>query len=145
SRSKPQVLKEKKIHQIQTIFNLLDSKDTGTINFAQFRAGLRALELEMKETDSKRLFETLDDGHGVEVEEFTEQYMREAIMRRLANNDPTQLTAEIRNVFNLFDDDGSGELEAQEIMAAFRRLGLEITMEEAQEMVDEADADGNGE
>ena len=72
SRSKPQVLKEKKIHRIQTIFNLLDSKDTGTINFAQFRAGLRALELEMKETDSKRLFETLDDGHGVEVEEFTE-------------------------------------------------------------------------
>eukprot|EP00960_Hanusia_phi_P015287 451460-Hanusia_phi.AAC.2 len=72
SRSKTHVLKEKKLHQIQTIFNLMDSKDTGTINFVQFRAGLRALGLELRETDSKRLFETLDDGHGVEVEEFTE-------------------------------------------------------------------------
>ena len=38
---------------------------------------------------------------------------------------------QIREAFNHFDKNGSGELEAPELQPALKRLGLETTREEA--------------
>ncbi|GMI40965.1 hypothetical protein TrCOL_g10159 [Triparma columacea] len=69
---------------------------------------------------------------------------------------------EIREAFDLFDTDGSGTIDAKELKVAMRALGFEpkkeeikkrvakelgenMTDEELQEMIDEADRDGDGE
>ncbi len=47
-------------------------------------------------------------------------------------------------VFNLFDTDGSGEVGLAQLVAAFRRLGVDLTVREAEALIAEADEDGNG-
>merc|ERR1711890_138670 len=51
---------------------------------------------------------------------------------------------EIREAFNLFDNDQSGAIDVRELKAATRALGFEIKNEELKKMVSDVDNDGNG-
>ena len=51
---------------------------------------------------------------------------------------------EIREAFDLFDTDGSGEVDAKELKAAMTALGFETGKNEAEEMIAKVDADGSG-
>ena len=51
---------------------------------------------------------------------------------------------EIREAFDLFDTDGSGEVDAKELKAAMTALGFETGKNEAEEMISKVDADGSG-
>lgn len=53
--------------------------------------------------------------------------------------------AEIRDLFNLIDEDGSGTLEASEIQGLAKELGKPMTDVEVQDAMEEMDADGSGE
>jgi Ca2+-binding EF-hand superfamily protein len=44
----------------------------------------------------------------------------------------------------LFDDEGSGVISFKNLKRVARELGENLTDEELQEMIDEADRDGNG-
>ena len=52
---------------------------------------------------------------------------------------------EIRRVFKLFDDDETGKISFRNLKRVARELGENMTDEELQEMIDEADRDGDGE
>ena len=43
-----------------------------------------------------------------------------------------------------YDDDGSGEIDAEELMGILKSLGLDVTEEEVHAMVHEVDEDGSG-
>merc|ERR1712005_61023 len=51
---------------------------------------------------------------------------------------------EIREAFNLFDNDQSGAIDVRELKAAMRALGFEVKNEELKKMVSDVDNDGNG-
>merc|ERR1711933_157563 len=51
---------------------------------------------------------------------------------------------EIKEAFDLFDTDGSGEIDAKELKAAMRALGFEPKKEEIQKMISDVDDDGSG-
>lgn len=46
--------------------------------------------------------------------------------------------------FKLFDKDGSGEIDAEELKEAMMRLGDQLTQEEAEDMIKSADIDKDG-
>mmetsp|Transcript_128018 Transcript_128018/g.235505 ORF Transcript_128018/g.235505 Transcript_128018/m.235505 type:complete len:142 (+) Transcript_128018:15-440(+) len=46
--------------------------------------------------------------------------------------------------FDLFDTDGSGEIDSKELKVAMRSLGFEPTNEEIIRMIEEVDDDGSG-
>ena len=50
-----------------------------------------------------------------------------------------------RQAFSFFDQDGDGTITADELCMCMKKLGEELSKEEIEEMVKEADADGNGE
>mmetsp|Transcript_33066 Transcript_33066/g.60216 ORF Transcript_33066/g.60216 Transcript_33066/m.60216 type:complete len:164 (-) Transcript_33066:121-612(-) len=51
---------------------------------------------------------------------------------------------EIKEAFDLFDTDGSGEIDSKELKVAMRSLGFEPTNEEIIRMIEEVDDDGSG-
>ena len=51
---------------------------------------------------------------------------------------------EISQAFSLFDHDGDGKINADELMKTMTDLGEEVTEEEVAAMIQEADLDGDG-
>lgn len=61
---------------------------------------------------------------------------------KMAERDPRE---EILKAFRLFDDDNSGKISLRNLKRVARELGETMTDDELQEMIDEADRDGDGE
>mmetsp|Transcript_7072 Transcript_7072/g.7942 ORF Transcript_7072/g.7942 Transcript_7072/m.7942 type:complete len:163 (-) Transcript_7072:203-691(-) len=51
---------------------------------------------------------------------------------------------EIKEAFDLFDTDGSGNIDAKELKVAMRALGFEPKREEIKKMISDIDRDGSG-
>ncbi|XP_061172568.1 uncharacterized protein LOC133181934 isoform X2 [Saccostrea echinata] len=56
----------------------------------------------------------------------------------------TALANEAKSVFDEFDRDKNGKIDALELGSALRMLGLNPTMKEVTDMISEVDNDGNG-
>merc|ERR1719261_2228861 len=57
----------------------------------------------------------------------------------------TDSIEEMREAFLVFDRDKSGSVTASELKHVMNNLGEQVTDEEVEEMIQEADADGDGE
>ena len=78
------------------------------------------------------------DGSGtIDFEEFLQM-----MTAKMGSRDTKE---EILKAFRLFDDDNSGTITFKDLKRVAKELGENLTDEELQEMIDEADRDGDGE
>ncbi|KAK3603071.1 hypothetical protein CHS0354_015766 [Potamilus streckersoni] len=56
----------------------------------------------------------------------------------------TDLEASLREAFQMFDEDGNGFISAAELKQVMTNLGEKLTDEEVDQMIREADTDGDG-
>ncbi|KAL6768622.1 DLE2 [Auxenochlorella protothecoides x Auxenochlorella symbiontica] len=100
---------------------------------------MRALGFEPKKEEVKKLVADFDkDGSGlIDYEEFLQ-----VMTTKMGERDGKE---EIIKAFRLFDDDETGKISFKNLKRVAKELGENITDEELQEMIDEADRDGDGE
>ncbi|XP_030383618.1 caltractin [Scaptodrosophila lebanonensis] len=124
---------------IKKAFDLFDTQCTGFIEVKELRVAIRALGFEPKKEEIKRMMDEIDkDRSGrIAFNDFLH------IMRiKMSEKDSMQ---EMQKAFLFFDDDRTGRISFANLKRVAQELGEKLTDEELQEMIDEADLDGDGE
>jgi calmodulin len=109
---------------------MITAKELGTV--------MRSLGQNPTEAELHDMINDVDaDGSGtVDFPEFLT-----LMARNMKNADSEE---EIREAFKVFDKDGNGYISAAELRHVMTNLGEKLTDEEADEMIREADVDGDG-
>lgn len=126
-------------NDIKEAFDLFDPHGTGKIATKDLKVVLRALGFEPKKEEMKKLITDVDpDGIGtLSFEEFLS-----LMSTKMSEKDTKE---EVLRAFRLFDDDDTGKISFKNLKRVSKELGENLTDEELQEMIDEADRDGDGE
>merc|ERR1712216_719966 len=131
-------LSEDQIEEIREAFNLFDADQSGAIDVRELKAAMRALGFEIKKEELKKMVADIDsDGNGdIEFSEFLEM-----MTGKMGEKDSRE---DIEKVFKLFDDD-TGKISLRNLRRVAQELGENIDEEELQDMINQADRDGDGE
>ncbi|XP_076751643.1 uncharacterized protein LOC143423895 [Xylocopa sonorina] len=126
-------------NDIKEAFDLFDPDGIGRIATKELKVAIRALGFEPKKEEIKKLIADTDpDGLGtLSFEEFLN-----LMSTKMLEKDTKE---EVLKAFRLFDDDNTGKITFKNLKRIARELGENLTDEELQEMIDEADKDGDGE
>ena len=132
-------LTEEQKQEIKEAFDLFDTDGSGTIDAKELKVAMRALGFEPKKEEIRKMIADVDkDGSGViDFPDFLDM-----MTSKMAERDPRE---EMIKAFRLFDDDESGKISFKNLKGVAKELGENMTDEEIQEMIDEADRDGDGE
>merc|ERR1711968_22044 len=119
-KKKPGQLSDEQLDEIREAFSLFDSDASGMIDIRELKAAMRALGFEVKNEELKKMVTDVDnDGNGtIEFVEFLGM-----MTAKMGEKDTRE---DIEKVFKLFD-------------------GENIDDEELQDMINQADRDGDGE
>ncbi|XP_037377758.1 centrin-1 [Talpa occidentalis] len=135
---KPELTEDQK-QEVREAFDLFDADGSGTIDVKELKVALRALGFEPTKEEMKKMISDIDkEGTGkISFNDFL------AVMtQKMAEKDTKE---EILKAFRLFDDDETGKISFKNLKRVASELGENLTDEELQEMIDEADRDGDGE
>lgn len=135
---KPELTEDQK-QEVREAFDLFDSDGSGTIDVKELKVAMRALGFEPRKEEMKKMISEVDkEATGkISFNDFL------AVMtQKMAEKDTKE---EILKAFRLFDDDETGKISFKNLKRVANELGESLTDEELQEMIDEADRDGDGE
>merc|ERR1712232_100087 len=95
------------------------------------------------EDELKEMISSVDDNgdNEIDFEEFL-LLMKSKISYSSKNDDDPD--KELRDAFKVFDEDGSGAIDAKELQEIMKKLGQNLSDEELNAMMTEVDLDGNG-
>ncbi|NP_001155801.1 centrin-like isoform X1 [Acyrthosiphon pisum] len=130
---------EKQMADIKEAFELFNVNESGTIETKELKVAMRALGFEPKKEEIKRMLLNINKQHtGV----ITYDDFVTLMSIKMADKDSRE---EIIKAFKLFDDNCTGKITFSNLKRIAQELGENIADEELQEMIDEADKDGDGE
>ncbi|XP_061173318.1 calmodulin-like [Saccostrea echinata] len=116
-------------------FQVFDENKTGYISVTEFRSVMTTLGERLTDEDVDEMI--ADTGLG------SNGYIRYKV-KHDDSLTPEQI-AELRETFLLFDRDGDGTVNCEELGTVMRQLGHEPSEEELRQMIAEVDEDGSGE
>ena len=131
-------LPEDKITECREVFDLFDKDKDGSITTKELGDVMRALGANPTNTELQEMISEVDkDNSGkIEFNEFLDLFARKM-------KDP-DTEEDLIEAFKIFDKDGSGSISASELRHVMTTLGEKLSEEEADEMIREADTDGDG-
>ncbi|KAH0478047.1 MAG: hypothetical protein KVP17_003070 [Porospora cf. gigantea B] len=133
-----QELTEEQIAEFKEAFALFDTDGDGTITTREIGTVMRSLGQNPTEAELADMVHEIDqDGNG--TIDFTE--FLALMARKLRDTDSEE---ELIEAFKVFDRDGNGFISAAELRHVMTHLGEKLTDDEVDEMIREADVDGDG-
>nr|CDS34248.1 calmodulin [Hymenolepis microstoma] len=131
-------LTPEQIAEFRESFKLFDKNGDGVISMAELGSVMKSVGQEATEEDLKKMFKEVDtDGNGIiDFDEF----LGLMTMRAIKSSSEDSLMP----AFKVFDRDGNGFITLSELRLAMRNLGENLTVEQVEEMIREADVDGDG-
>jgi len=126
------------IENYKAAFSFYDKNGNGTIDEQELILVMRTLgENPTEDQMTCIMYEMDEDGNGkIDFEEF----LTSMALRRAMHDSMEDL----RMAFELFDKDGDGRISAEELLDAMTTITGTMAVEEANELMKEADTDGNG-
>lgn len=149
-------LTEDQEQEIKEAFDLFDTDGSGTIDAKELKVAMRALGFEPRREELRELLSAAAGASGGggnnnigaggsggdEIVVITYPQFLQLMSRKMTQRDTRE---EILKAFRLFDDDETGKISFKNLKRVAMELGENMTDAELQEMIDEADRDGDGE
>eukprot|EP00887_Chlorella_sp_A99_P007274 scaffold2.g7274.t1 len=131
-------LTDEQVAEMKEAFALFDRDGDGTITTKELGTVMRSLGQNPTEAELQDMINEVDaDGNGtIDFPEFLN-----LMARKMKDSDSEE---ELREAFKVFDKDGNGFISAAELRHVMTNLGEKLTDDEVDEMIREADADGDG-
>ncbi|KAK7358137.1 hypothetical protein VNO77_00058 [Canavalia gladiata] len=122
--------------ELKRVFNRFDANGDGKISVSELDSALRTLGSGVQKEELQRVMEDLDtdqDGF-INISEFA----------AFCRSDADGGGSELRDAFNLYDQDKNGLISAAELCQVLNRLGMKCSEEECHNMIKSVDSDGDG-
>ncbi|KAI3898631.1 hypothetical protein MKW98_000744 [Papaver atlanticum] len=131
-------LTQDQIVEFQEAFCLFDKDGDGCITIEELATVIRSLDQNPTEEELQDMIKEVDvDGNGtIEFGEFLS-----LMARKMKETDAEE---ELQEAFKVFDKDQNGFISAPELRHVMINLGEKLTDEEVDQMIREADLDGDG-
>ena len=132
-------LSEEQIRIYKESFDVFDKDGDGTITSKEFGSVMRSLGQNPSQAQLQVMIEEFDKNNNGKIDflEFCEIMVKKA-------GDYTMSLKDVENAFKVFDKDGSGFIEIDELRDLMMNLGEKLTEEEIQAMMQFADIDKDG-
>ena len=128
----------KKLEECKEVFDLIDKDKDGLITTNELGDIMKALGANPTKEELQQIINEVDrEGSGkIEFKEFFDVFSKRM-------NDPDTENVLIE-AFKIFDKDGNGVISSKELRNVMQVLGESLSEEECEEMIKEADIDGDG-
>ncbi|XP_052105260.1 calmodulin-like isoform X2 [Mytilus californianus] len=129
---------EDQLEEIQNLFKHFNKKKDKKLSSKDLGLLMRAFNQSPTEAELQDIIKEIDQrgNEGIDYEEFLE-LLSDAMKQQCTDDD-------YKDVFNVYDSDGNGIISSDEFRAAMNSMGENLSKEEAEEMIMEADSDGDG-
>jgi Ca2+-binding EF-hand superfamily protein len=130
----------------EDIFNLYDKDGSGDIDYEEFTEMLPQIGIQMGEAKALKFFRMCDrdGGGGIDLEEFKMAlYAFDGEASNSNGYKPNQILAP-HDVFEMFDENGQGELDEDELAFALEYLNLDVSGARQEYYMNKFDFDGSG-
>ncbi len=127
-----------RLKEYRDAFEMFDKDRDGNITAKELAHVMRSLHQDPTEQEVNEMIADVDyDGNGrIDFEEFV------TLMNR--KNKEADTEEEVINAFRVFDKESHGLISCSELRHIMTTLGDKLTEEEVDEMIREADIDGDG-